>query len=332
MMFHINCALFLYSISALLLRTMISDETKIYRFFKLILFLSSSYPKTKDECISYLGIQSSTFYNYRNVLLNAGFDVKQKEGRYWIDHPYQDYQILRNVLHFSEEECYLLSRCIDMLDESLTCSRNLKFKLISFLNQDKAIEAYINKEKSAKVLALQKACKEKRKILLLNYASGNSQSIKNRMVEPFEFKDDFNLVWAFDVSIKQNRQFKICRIEDIEESPLPWEFERLHQSKPVDIFRNTGDLNKRITCNLTLKARNLLVEEYPLSANYLSTIGKNRYLLDVSISKYEGPGRFAIGLAEDIVPIGDNGFLEYLKNKLMNANIFLQTPQILESL
>ncbi|MEN6453204.1 MAG: WYL domain-containing protein [Prolixibacteraceae bacterium] len=293
-----------------------TNQTKVQRFFRLISFLSSGYPKTKDECTTLLGIKDSAFYNYRNTLLESGFDVRQKDGQYWIDYPDQVYQALRNVLHFSEEDCYLLSRCIDMLNENVDAANRLKHKLTVFFNQDKAIEVYIHKEKSALVQVLRKAQKEKKQILLVNYASGNSQTVKNRMVEPFEFKDDFNLVWAFDTALKQNRQFKVCRIENIQESPLPWEYERQHQSKPIDIFRNTGDLNKQIECALSLKARNLLVEEYPLAERYLTPAGKNQYLLRAMVAKYEGPGRFVMGLTEDIQVKGNEGFRNYLKIKI----------------
>lgn len=293
------------------------SETKTHRFLRLILFLSNSYPKTKEECISFLGIKDSAFYNYRNVLLDTGFDVRQKDGKYRIEYPDQDYQVLRNVLHFSEEDTYLLARCLDMLNENIASSNRLKQKLTAFLNQDKAIEAYIHKEKSAIVQALRKAQKEKKQILLINYASGNSQTVKNRLVEPFEFKDDFNLVWAYDTAIKQNRQFKICRIEDIRESLLPWEYERQHRSKPVDLFRNTGDLNKKVECSLSLRARNLLIEEYPLAERFLSPAGKNKFVLNAPVAKYEGPARFVMGLPEDVQVSGDEGFLEYLKIKLL---------------
>ena len=203
-----------------------------------------------------------------------------------------------------------------MLDEGVACSNRLRQKLTAFLNQDKAIEAYIHKEKSVIVQALRKAQQEKKQILLVNYASGNSQTVKNRMVEPFEFKDDFNLVWAFDTALKQNRQFKICRIEDTHESPFSWEYERQHRSMPVDIFRNTGDLNKKVECTLNVKARNLLIEEYPLAVRFLSSAAKNQFVLNAPVAKYEGPGRFVLGLAEDIQVMGDKGFLEYLKKKV----------------
>jgi len=260
-------------------------------------------------------MKDTAFYKYRNVLLDTGFDVHQKDGKYWIDYPDQDYQILRNVLHFSEEETYLLSRTIDLLDEKPVCTARLKQKLVSFLNQDKAIETYIHKEKSAIVQSLRKAGQAKKQILLINYASGNSQTVKNRMVEPFEFKDDFNLVWAFEPAINQNRQFKTCRIEDVQESQLPWEYERFHQSKPIDIFRNTGDLDKEVEFSLNLKARNLLIEEYPLAEKFLTKMN-NQYVLKAPVAKYEGPGRFVLGLAEDIQLTGGEGFLEYLKIKI----------------
>jgi proteasome accessory factor C len=292
------------------------SETKTHRILRLILFLSNSYPKTKEDCISFMRIGDTAFYSYCNVLKATGFDLHQKDGKYWIDYPDQDFQVLRNVLHFSEEETYLLSRSIDMIEEKQACATRLKQKLAVFLNQDKTIETYIRKEKSAIVQSLRKAQQQKKQILLINYASGNSQTVKNRMVEPFEFKDDFNLMWAFDTGLKQNRQFKTCRIEDTKETLLPWEYERSHRSKPVDIFRNTGDLNKQVEFRLNLKAKNLLIEEYPLSGRFLSTIGNNQFLLKAPVAKYEGPGRFVLGLAEDVDLMGDDGFRDYLKIKI----------------
>lgn len=299
-----------------------STDTKTHRIIRFILFLSNSYPKSKDECITFLGIGDTAFYSYCNTLKQTGFDLRQKDGKYWLEYPDQDFQVLRNVFHFSEEEAYLLSRSIDAIEEKHTVAARLKQKLTAFLNQDKTIENYILKEKSDIVRSLRKAQQQRKQILLINYASGNSQTVRNRMVEPFEFKDDFNLIWAFDTLLKQNRQFKICRIEDVQETLITWENERSHHSKPVDVFRNTGDLNKRIEFIMNLKARNLLIEEYPLSERYLEKLGSNQFRLNIQVAKYEGPGRFVLGLIEDIKVIGDEGFLDYLKAKINKFQIF----------
>jgi len=293
-------------------------ESKTHRILRMILYLSNSYSKTKEECNEFLGIRDSAFYNYRNTLIDTGFDLQQKDGRYWINYNDQDHQVLKNVLHFSEEETYILSRAIDLIEEKPASSLRLKQKLASFLNQDRVIETYIEKEKSELVHILHKARKEKKQALLINYSSGNSLTVKNRLVEPFEFKDDFNLVWAFDTELNQNRQFKVCRMENIEETPISWEHERLHRSKPVDIFRNTGDLNKEVELVLNLKARNLLIEEYPISDRYISKIKSNQFILKALVTKYEGPARFVMGLMDDIQIIGDHGFADFVKEKMKN--------------
>ena len=298
-------------------------STKSQRLLKLILFLSNSYPKSKDECVYLLGIKDSAFYNYRNDLLEIGFNLIQKDGKYWIEHLQNDHMVLQNILHFTEEESWLLSRTIDLLDISASSTSKLKRKLTQFLNHDKALESYLQKEKSVIVQTLARAMRGKKQALLINYASGNSQTVKNRLVEPFEFKEDFNLLWAFDTALKQNRQFKICRIEDVQISPLNWEYARLHRSMPVDIFRNTGELNKQLELMLTLKARNLLIEEYPLADRFLAKQSNNKYILNVPVAKYEGPGRFVLGLAEDVKPVGDKGFLKYLKEKIIKYQHFI---------
>jgi len=304
------------------------SETKTHRILRFILFLSGNYPKTKEECITFLTIKSSAFYTYCNLLKDTGFDLQQKDGRYKVQYNEKNPHLLSDLLHFTEEEAYLLSCCIDELEEKPGCAIKLKQKLVSFLNQDKAIEAYIHKEKSVIVQALRAAQQAKKQILLINYASGNSQTIRNRMVEPFEFKDDFNLVWAFDTQLRKNRQFKICRIEDLSETPFPWEHESSHRSLPVDIFRNTGELDKHIEFSLNLRAKNLLMEEYPLSAKYITAISSNQFVFKALVAKYEGPGRFVLGIAEDIQLIGDEGFRQFLQIKMDNYQHFFSRSTI----
>ncbi len=292
--------------------------TKTHRILRLILCLSTGFPRTKEECQEFLGVKDTAFYNYCNLLRDNGFNLQQKDGRYWIDCSIPDSRVLLNILHFSEEELYLLARSIDVLDDGSEIAVSLRKKLISFLNQDKVIEKYLSKHKSAKVLSIRDAVKKKLQVLFIDYASGSSETVRNRMVEPFEFSSDFELVWAFDVDLKQNRQFKVSRIGDIAETPLRWEYESFHQSKPVDIFRNTGDLDKMVRLRLNIKARNLMIEEYPLSRKYMARIKENRFELRARVARYEGPARFVMGLSDSINVLGDDGFLDFLRSKRKN--------------
>ena len=298
------------------------DRTKTHRILRFILLLSGSYPRTKEECINFLDIKDSAFYNYCKLLKDSDFNLVQKDGKYRIEFTEDNSHILSRLLHFSEEECCLLSNVIDDLDENIGGANNLKKKLVSFLNQDNAIEAYIQKEKTAIVHAIRKAQQARKQILLIDYSSGNSQTVRSRMVEPFEFKDDFSMVWAFDTGLKQNRQFKVCRIGNVSETPFAWEHAHAHRSLPVDLFRNTGELDKQIEFRLNLRAKNLLTEEYPLSTRYITEIGPNQYLFKALVAKYEGPGRFVLGIMEDIELVGDEGFREFLKIKLNKCKSF----------
>ena len=298
-------------------------DNKSFRLLRLLFSLSGSYPKTRKECTDFLDIRDSAFYNYCNEIKNIGFNLLQKDGKYWVEAEDKPTQMLANLLHFSEEEAYILAKSIDAIEGHTLPARRLKQKLVAFLNLDKAVEAYLKKEKPEIVSILNKAIKNKKQVLFVNYASGNSQTVRNRRVEPFEFKDDFNLVWAFDTEIKKNRQFKICRMEDVQETPFIWEFERLHHSSPVDVFQNTGELNKQVEFELNLRSRNLLAEEYPLAEKYMAEIAANSFLFKAPVAKYEGPGRFVLGIAEDIRLLGDEGFLEFVKEKIIKCQHFL---------
>lgn len=292
------------------------EENKSIRLLRLLFLLMSSYPRTREECTEFLGIGDSAFFAYCNEIKRIGFNLLQKDGRYWVEADDRPTRMLATLLHFTEEEAYILARTIDRIDGNSLPANRLKQKLVAFLNSDMAVEAYLRKAKSEIVMVLHKAIKGGKQVLLVNYASGNSQTIRNRRVEPFAFQGDFELVWAFDTELKKNRQFKVCRIEDVQATPLAWEFERLHRSTPVDLFRNTGELTKKVSFQLNLRAYNLLREEYPLSEQYLTKLGSNRFIFEGPVAKYEGPGRFVMGVFEDIQLIGDEGFLAYIQEKI----------------
>ena len=291
------------------------ETSKIERLLKLILFLDLSFPRSKKECIEYLEITDSTFYEYIKLLRCTGFDVPQKNGYYWIDVLDSENELLARLLHFNEEEAYLLSKAIKQLDVALPVAARLYRKLIKLFDNDQLLSSVVRKQESEIVKNLEKAKTEKKQILLVNYASGNSNTIKNRLVEPFEFKHEFNLVWAYDVQEQACRQFKISRIEDTQPTSLGWKHEREHQCLPIDVFRNTGELIYRVQFIMTLRAYNLLIEEYPLAEKQCIKTSVGQFLFDATIAKLEGAARFVLGLANEIEVIGNTDFIEFLKEK-----------------
>lgn len=68
---------------------------------------------------------------------------------------------------------------------------------------------------------------------------------------------------------------------------------------------------------MTLKAYNLLLEEFPMAKKYLSEQG-NGYFLKIPIADYHGIGRFVLGLPGDIKVKTTKGFRKFLKEKKNN--------------
>ena len=299
-------------------------ETKIERILKLILFLDGNYPKSKSDCLDFLEITDSTFYEYMNVLRYSGFEVKQEKGKYWIDIQESENELLARLFHFTEEEAYLLSKAIKQLDVSLPVAARLYRKMLKLFDNDELLSSVVRKYQSEIINSLNQAIVNKKQIMLLNYASGNSQTIKNRLVEPFEFKHEFNLIWAYDVQEQACRQFKISRIEDTELTLLDWKHEKEHRCLPIDVFRNTGTLNLHVQLEMTIRAYNLLIEEYPLAEKQCTTLANGHYLFDTMLAKFEGAARFVLGLADDVEVKESPEFLHFLKERVKTIqNIFL---------
>ena len=82
----------------------------------------------------------------------------------------------------------------------------------------------------------------------------------------------------------------------------------------MDIFRINGQSQYPITLKLGILSHNLLLEEYPLSEQYLTRIDDTHWLLQTNVCSYVGVGRFVIGLAHDVEIVDSPGLKEYLQS------------------
>src|SRR5699024_8677904 len=145
------------------------------------------------------------------------------------------------------------------------------------------------------------------------YQSSNSQSVSDRKVEPFEFMSDYKAIWCLDIADNTVKQFKISRITEVISLSGNWQFKELHHSPFTDAFRMAADKPiANVKAILSLKAYNLIREEYPLSEIYIKEEGDNSYYLDIPIADYHGIGRFVLGLPGDIKVLGPKEFKEFL--------------------
>ena len=170
------------------------------------------------------------------------------------------------------------------------------------------------KEDAANVASLMDAIESKRQVILHGYSSSSSGEIKDRIVEPFAFASGQKTVWCYEVASKANKVFKVDRISNVEIKAERWEYETHHRQGKMDIFRMTGETPISVKLQLSLRAKNVLVEEYPeAEKDLIPTDNDDIWMLDTQVYRMEGIGRFYMGMAGEIQIIEAEGLKEYAR-------------------
>lgn len=284
------------------------EKTHIQRLLTFLINLSSGFKYTARELTQKSGISRRTFYRDILTLENAGFPVERENGRYWIDKNAPQLKGLQDLPYFSEEEAWILQRAIHSIDENNQLKMNLVDKLYTLYKFGKVAEVIVRKAQSENISNLTKAINKKQVVVLNNYRSANSAKISHRTVEPFDFTPNYISVWAFDTESRKNKVFKTSRIGKVKLTGEPQQFTPMHKSQPLDVFRISSDQQVDVKLRLSLRACNLLVEEYPLSEKYLSKTDDNTWLFEAPVSGYEGVGRFVLGLCDEVEVLAPDAF------------------------
>lgn len=169
-------------------------------------------------------------------------------------------------------------------------------------------------KQSAKIVAISEAIKDERVVVFHNYASSNSEDVRNRTVEPFAFIGGHAFVWCYDLDDNQNKLFRLSRIKNVEIETNHWTQKDKHQKGQTDIFHFAGEKPIHVKLQLDIMAKNLLLEEYPDSATDLSPLEDNLWLLQTKVFSIVGIGRFYTGLANHITVLDAPELVEYAKS------------------
>lgn len=168
-------------------------------------------------------------------------------------------------------------------------------------------------KKDSKKELLSRAIRTQCCVILRGYQSSNSGSIRDRQVEVFDFTDNGTSIWCYDIDKNAVRLFNIARIGDVEITSRPWTHQAQHKCGEIDIFNMTGSSTYNITLRLNLRAKNLLLEEFPGSANYIERESDSSWLLTAYVYNIAGVARFYLGLANSIEIVKAPELVEYVR-------------------
>jgi predicted DNA-binding transcriptional regulator YafY len=224
----------------------------------------------------------------------------------------KSYVDLKNLIYFSEEEAYIVNSLINGLDSTNLLKANLKKKLSAVYSSTNIIEYVQNPQTSVNIEMLGDAIREGKKVILKAYESASSHEVSDRFIEPFEFTTNCIDIWGYDLEKNENKIFKISRIGKVVVLEDNWSNEDKHQKSKTDYFRMSGFTQTPVKLQLSIRAKNLLLEEYPLAEQDLSKEG-DMWILETMVSDMAGVGRFVIGLADEIQILESDELKEYVK-------------------
>ena len=298
------------------------DQPKIERMLHFITLLADKKGYTIDEIAQRLGLTRRSVYRYIDTFKDARFVIDYENGRYRLATNKGCMKELADTIWFTEEEAYIIKRLIDELDNSNGMKAGLMRKLAAISDMTNLGDYTHNKDISANISNLASAIKDHKHVLLKNYSSAHSDTRNDHTVEPFEFTTNMIDIWAFDITDRKNKRSKIARIENVQKQDSEWQYESKHQSEALDDFRTHGDECHHIKLKMDRMAKELLVEEYPLSENHITTVDDNHWLYEADVHKIEGAGRFVIGLYPHIIILEGkelNDYINHLAEKILNV-------------
>jgi len=289
----------------------IIPQAKLLRLFQIIAVLKANHWTIK-QLAERFDTSERTIYRYIKLLEEVDFLVeKDFNNRYFIitsdDEP--------DKIQFTIEETRLMKKLIEISGSDIPFKASILKKLAMNSELD-AMPRLFLKSRLAKIAnQISEAIDGNRQIILKSYHSANSNEIKDRLVEPVHFGDNYQSINAFDVQAKLNKQFKLDRIGEVIVLDKAMKHKERHERKTTDVFGFTGDQYQYITLRLEMRAYLLLREEYPLSVNYLSK-EENHYLFHGPVASFEGAARFVLGLIDKVVIVDPPAFIEFVKSKL----------------
>lgn len=278
--------------------------------------LSSNVDYTTPELADLLEITERSIYRYIRSFKDNGFVLEKRNPNIHklLKMPLDEIK-LDELIQISSEEAFILHTLLLSITGGSQIHINLEQKLAALFDATSITEIIGKKTAAENVRILKKAIDEKECVELIDYESGHTMKVSDRIVEPYGFSTNYADVYAYEPASGKCKTFKITRIGWVRPIGAEWEFEEKHEVIDPDCFRMNGKHCYKVTLKMTLKARNLLIEEYPLSQKYISC-QNSCWILNTTVKDLAGVGRFYLGLSDQIEIVQSPELVSFVRNHI----------------
>lgn len=289
---------------------------KLERELNLLMLLTENHNYTVPEICERIGISRRNLYYYLEFFRDVGFVVENNKPYYRIRKDSPFFKKIDAVIHFSEDEALTIRNILERVDDKGIQVQRIKQKLDRLYDFRILNDEVLREQQARNVSVIYEAIKLEQCVVLKNYSSPHSNTQRNRVVEPFLFMNGNREVRCYEPESHMNKTFKLARTEEVVMMDLSWEHKSRHKQVYTDIFMFSDERLLPVTLRMGRLACSLMREEYPAAERYISPDGDHHWLLQMDVCSYAGIGRFVMGLYEDIEVLGDDGFKDYIREKI----------------
>lgn len=292
------------------------EQPKIEKIFNLIRMMSGKKTFTVGELAEKMDTSYRSIYRYIDTFRSAGFVVEKIQGStYRIVKMPSSFKNFDKLVYFTEEEAAVINSLIENLEETNSFKTTLRKKLSAIYDRTDILNATPKHPTAIKLFALNDAMHKKKRVVLKSYESAHSGTVLDRTVEPYRYTEGCMAIWAYDVENKDCRIFKVSRIGKVQITDIDWQNESEHRDGFVDAFRMAGTERYRVRLELSLRAKNLLTEEFPLAVKDIR-MENDKWIYEGDVTHMAGIGRFVIGLIRDIRILESDELRSYISEYL----------------
>ena len=293
------------------------DNAKsFFRWLDVIRAISGDNILSAPDIAEILGTSLRNAYYVIKALSAYGFFVNHNKLGYNLDAASPFFRDINESVSLNVDQAFFLYRMLigKDIDNPMAAKIMLKFK--RFYHFDGIGGNVKNYGPYTNYLLLQRAMKDRRCVVLHNYASSNSLTVRDRLVEPFMFLGEDTDVRAYEIDSGINKTFKISRISIVEILDREWENAHNHKNAFTDMFMYSGEVRHHILLRLDVSSYNFMQEEYPHSIFSLRPDDDTHWLFEADVANYEGISRFIIGLFDHVEVLEDGGLKTFLSNRI----------------
>ena len=293
-------------------------KSRILRLLCSLLDSSNGY--TKKQLAKNLGVKPRTIKGDIEVLRNHSFQVECDENYRYKLVLEERFEQLKELLHFTKDEQNFLRTAIEKYDRHSKKGQKILKKLNSLYDFNRLGHPYLRRPYLMKINQLEQAIKEKKRVLLKDYYSSNSNTIKDRFVEVFHLSLNEDILHAFDIEANDIRHFRISRFLRVDLKLDAWQCETKHRVLATDPFRISNDNQVTVHLRLKVGAFNELTESFPATKQYIEFDAEEEGIFDFQCkvnAGFLGLSNFILGYHHQLVEVvKPESLINHLQEKL----------------